>query len=332
MNKNSVFPGVKHLSYYLPTINYSNDLLIKNGKFKERLVSKIGINKKYSSKKNEYSTDLAIKASYKLFKSHPKIKNKINYIIFCSQSPQFNIPSGCSLIQKELFPKKNIPAIDINLGCSGYVYAISLAKSIIQSGEASDVLVLTSDTYSKYISSENFSVSTIFGDGASASYVTDLKNNSINIYKSDSGTDGSHYKSLIVPNSGLNRNTIMINKKKLNTNDLFMDGLQISSFTLAKIPLSINNCLKKNKLTISEIDYFIFHQANKYILEKLRLKIKIPREKFIIDLENKGNTTSSTIPIAMCNLLNKNKNFKNKKILVCGFGVGLSWSTNILRI
>lgn len=332
MNKKTKNPGIKYITYFLPKIDYSNQKLLLEEKYKKKLINKIGINRKFSISKNETAINLALKSADKIFKKEKGIKNKIDYIIYCTQSPEYLLPSSSSLIQKKLFPKKYIPAIDINLGCSGFVYSLSIAKSLILSEEASNILLLTADTYSKYISSNNISVKSIFGDGSSASLISNFSKNKKNIYTSDSGTNGSKYKTLIVPNSGLNKKKIIHNDKILKDNELYMDGLEIANFTLNTIPISINKCLKKNKININDIDFFVFHQANKYILNKLRAKLDIPKEKFILDLSNKGNTTSSTIPIALSKLLNKIKNKRSKKVLICGFGVGLSWSTNIVTI
>ena len=185
---------------------------------------------------------------------------------------------------------------DINLGCSGYIYALGLAKGLIESGQVSTVLVVTADTYSKFLNPGDKSVRTIFGDGASATLVTgegDADSLSAFTY----GTDGSGGKHLVVPRGGL-RSAVdytprLLRKPaglNLDYTDLFMDGAEIFNFTIKVAPTSVAAILKKSGLTMDDIDLFVFHQANKYMLGHLRAKLEIPESKFPILMANSGNT------------------------------------------
>lgn len=313
------------ISYYLPKENYSNQLLIKNNKSIIKIINKVGINKKYAAGEDEYSTDLAISAIKKILRKNSKLLNKIDYFIYCTQSPDYSLPSGSSFIQNKLFPNRHIPSIDINLGCSGFVYSLSLAQGLIASNQAKTILIATSDTYSKIISKNDLSVRSIFGDGAAAVVIQKSKNKQN--YYFDQGTDGSGNKDLICYGSGLKDDD-----HEKNNNNLYMNGLNLFNFTLKAVPNSIKTVLRKNNLKLDQIDFFIFHQANKYMLESLRDKLKIDKKKFYINLENKGNTTSSSIPIAIYESIEKKLLKKNYKVLLCGFGVGYSWSTTIINI
>ena len=229
-----------------------------------------------------------------------------------------------------MFPDSHIGCIDINLGCSGFVYSLSIAKSLISSKMYNNILIVTADTYSKFINKKNISVGSIFGDGCSATLVDSSKNL---IFDFDQGTDGSGYLDLIVPGSGLRR----LNKEekaklgKFENNKLFMNGHAMFNFAINEVPKSITNTLKKNKIKLSDVDFFIIHQANKYMLETIRDKLKIPAYKFYINLKDKGNTTSSSIPIGISEAIKEGKLKKNMKVLLCGFGVGYSWSSCIIK-
>lgn len=333
-----MIPMITHIDFYLPNKNFSNSKIIKKKSVKE-IISKVGIDVKYAVKDDEFAIDLGLAATKKLINKFPKLKKKIDFIIFCTQSPDNILPTGSARIQSEIFSDKNIGLLDINLGCSGFVYSLSVAESMIISKFAKNVLIITTDTYSKFINEENLSVRTIFGDAASATVVSGKKSKISHTYLPDYGTDGTGIYDLIVPGSGLKKYEI-INKevgikglnKKLVKNELFMDGPKMFAFALKAVPVTIKQTLKKNKLKLSEIDLFIFHQANKFMLESIGKKINIPRNKLFISLNKRGNTTSSSIPIAIHDAVKKLKAKNNMKICLCGFGVGLSWATTVINI
>lgn len=320
-------PSISSISFHIPKNNYSTSFIQNNNKDRvNKIISKTGINKKFSSSENEYASDLAIVAAKKLIIKNNVNKKTIDMIIFCSQSPDYLIPGSSGKIQDKIFGKdNNVAAIDLSLGCSGFVYSLLLAKSLILGDDFKKVLILTADTYSKFIDKNNISVSSIFGDAASATLVEGLDIKDNEILKFDLGTDGSGIKDLFLPNSG--------SVKDLEkNNNLYMNGINLFSFTLKIVPQSIDNVLKKNNLLIDDIDYFIFHQANKYMLSALQEKLEISSEKFIIDTENYGNTTSSTIPITLYSKIKEGIIKEGDKILFCGFGVGLSWASTIIRV
>lgn len=336
---NNLKPTISNINYYLPKVDYSNDKIIKKPKNIKKIIKKIGINKKFAAEKNEFASDLAIKSISKLFYKNPSLKKEIDFLIYCTQSPDYFLPSGSSIIQNKIFPNRYIGSMDINLGCSGFVYSLSVAKGLLATGEAKKVLIVTSETYSKFISEDDTSVRSIFGDASSAVIVENMKTINNNIFQFDQGTDGSGKYDLIVPGSGLKKfsqtkikNQLLQFSSKLKNNKLHMNGPSMFSFALEAVPHTINKVLKKNEINIEDIDIFILHQANKYMLSTIRDKMNINSKKFYIDLSNKGNTTSSTIPIALFDAIKKKIVKKNMKVLICGFGVGYSWATTIINI
>jgi len=330
------------IQYYLPDNVLSNDAInrLHPEWTADKISAKTGIFNRHISNEHELSSDLGFKAASKLFVKEQSIKDKIDYLIFCTQSPDYLIPTTACILQERLGLNKNIGAIDINMGCSGYVYGLSYAKGLITSGQASNILLITAETYSKYIHPLDKNNKTIFGDGASASIISDISINKLSgaITNFDFYTDGNGFDSLIVKNSGMRykkerAEDVYDNNGILIKNDefLFMDGRAIFEFTSFQVPLIIESTLKKNKLKLDDVDLFIFHQANAYMMKNIRRICKIPEEKFFIHLENCANTVSSTIPIALNEAINQNIVKKDARVLLCGFGVGLSIASTIIE-
>ena len=326
---------IKAVDYYLPEGVITNDDISK--KFPEwtdeKIYSKVGIRCRHVSAENETALDMAQKAAEKLFHEDSSLKESVDFVLFCTQSPDYKLPT--CILQNKLGLGTNCGALDFNLGCSGYVYGLSVAKGLITGGMAKTVLLLTGETYTKYIHPEDKGNISIFGDGASATIVS-----TEGLYKIrdfEFGTDGSGADELIVRSTG-SRNAALLNDATIDeeghiksSDHLFMDGASIFSFTIKQVPKMIKNLLSKSGLCLEEIDYFAFHQANVYILEYLRKKQKIEADKFGYYIENVGNTVSSSIPILLTEKI-KNGTLSNKKnVMLAGFGVGLSWAGCILE-
>lgn len=319
------------IDYYLPENVLTNDELAE--RFPEwpaeKILDKTGIAERHIAREDETATDLAVKAGAALFSSYSIDPAEIDFVILCTQGPDYFLPASACVVQNELGIPTTAGAIDINQGCSGYIYSLSLAHGLISGGTARNVLVLTADTYSKYLKLDDKSVMTIFGDGAAATLVqaTDEKSPKTPwIGPFELGTDGSGADKLIVRAGGM-RNPAIGEKPSL-----VMDGSSIFSFSLKTVPRIVNALLAKANLTYDDIDRFVFHQANLFMIETLRRQMKIPQEKFVIDMRGKGNTVSSTIPIALKGLLEDRTAASSETMLLVGFGVGLSWGAVIVRI
>jgi len=329
---------INAISYYLPEKVLTNEML--NEQFPEWSVDKIsgktGIFQRHIAANDEFSSDLAFEAATKLFKEHSFDKEEIDFIILCTQSPDYFLPTTACILQDRLGLSKNCGAFDFNLGCSGYVYGLGIAKGLIETGQASKVLLITAETYSKFVGNKDKSNKTIFGDAAAASIIS-KKEEGFKICDFVYGTDGSGADNLIVKEGGIRyreRNLATTTDDYGNERskaDLYMDGSAIFVFTLGHVPKLIRAVLEKHHLVLNEIDLFVFHQANKFMLEHLRKKIKIDKDRFYLHLENCGNTVSSTIPIALNEALREGKILSNQKIMLTGFGVGLSWAGTVLE-
>ena len=328
---------ITNIEYYLPEKVITNDDLAKE--FPEwssdKIEKKIGIRERHIVKEDETALDLALITGKKILKNYDK--DKIDFLLFCTQSPEYYLPSGACILQDRLGLKTDIGALDYNLGCSGFVYGLALAKSLIVSKIATNILLITSETYTKHIHPKDKGNRTIFGDAAAATIIE--KSEEEQIGKFALGTDGSGYKNLIVPNGGL-RNRYDLNAKEIDDdsgsirtdNNLYMNGPDIFNFTIKAVPKVVAETLTKNNITLNDLDYVIFHQANKYMNEYLRKKINIPKDKFYLNLLHTGNTVSATIPIAIKDCLDNNIIKKGDKILIVGFGVGYSWGGTIVTI
>lgn len=330
---------IKAISYYLPQQELTNDLI--NQSFPEwdisKISSKTGIANRHIAASDEFSSDMAVKAAEKLFEEHAVDRNSIDFILLCTQSPDYFLPTTACILQERLKIPTTAGALDFNLGCSGFVYGLAMAKGLISGGMAKNVLLLTSETYSKFIHPKDKSNLTIFGDAAAATLITAEKG-LCSIGNFVFGTDGRGAENLIVKSGGMrNRNVDAAADihdefgNVQNNNCLYMNGPEIFNFTIGAVPVLIDAVLKKNHLTADETGLFVFHQANKYMLNHLRKKIGIPEDKFFVFLENCGNTVSSTIPIALYEAMQQQKTSVGTKVLLAGFGVGYSWGGCMLE-
>jgi 3-oxoacyl-[acyl-carrier-protein] synthase-3 len=325
------------LSVYLP----ENILTNENLKFEFpewdylKIQDKVGIRQRHIADISQTALDLAILASEKLFVE--KDRNVVDFIILCTQSPDYFLPTTACILQDKLGLPKTAGALDFNLGCSGFIYGLALAKGLLSAGISENLLLITTETYSKHINKDDIANRSIFGDGATAMLVN--KNDLMKIKKFTLGTDGSGKDNLIIKNGGL-RNAFDSNAPRMEygngnfytNNNLYMNGPEIFNFTIENVPPLIKKNLDSNNLSIDEVDYFIFHQANQFMLEYLRKKIGIPSEKFCIDMAETGNTVSCTIPIALKNALDRGIVTAGSKVLLAGFGVGYSWGAVTIEI
>jgi 3-oxoacyl-[acyl-carrier-protein] synthase-3 len=327
---------VKIATYLPDQILNNNDLATEFNRWEpEKIETKLGIRERHIAANNETAGDLALKAAEIILENYDR--DKIDMLIFCTQSPDHFLPATACILQEKLGLSDNVAAYDFNQGCSGYIYGLAMAKAFINAGISTNVLLIVGETYSKHIHPKDLANRTIFGDGAAATIIE--KYESEHIHQFILGTDGTGRNNLIVPNgcfrSGRNDNAEEIANEAgdiYTANHLFMNGPEIFNFTIEAVPRAVNACLEKNEMTLDDIDYVIFHQANSYMIEYLRKKNKIPKEKFYSNMLLTGNTVSATIPIALADCLKNNIIKPGDKVLLCGFGVGYSWGAVIIEV
>lgn len=325
---------INAISYWLPENRLTNsDISYQHPEWSvEKISAKTGINERRIVDNNTFVSDLAVNAAEKLFQDFNVSRASVDFILLCTQSPDYLLPTTACIVQDKLGLSKEIGALDFNLGCSGYIYGLGLAKGLIASGSASNILFITAETYSKFIHPDDRSNRTLFGDAASASLIS-AGGEGLRINDLVYGTDGSGANNLIVKNGGIkgrNKDSDDIRSDLgeyiSNDNHLYMNGPEIFKFTSENVPKLVHHVLQRNMMQIGDINLFIFHQANKFMLDYIRKRLNINEELFFYFLEKCGNTVSSTVPIAIAEALNQNKIVSGNEVLLAGFGVGYSWA------
>lgn len=286
----------------------------------DKIEKKLGIVSRHILGEEETPADMAAEAATRLFDSNQQLRDEIDYLIFCTQSPDYMLPTNACILQDRLGLRKSIGAIDINQGCSGYVYGLGLAKGLIDSGIAHRVLLLTADGYSKLVGAQDASVRTIFGDAGTATVLSRATGGKAGLDHFRFGTDGSGAEKLIVRNSG------MRGAADAPRTDLYMDGPAVLNFTLREVPALFEGVLDDSGLTRDTLDFVVLHQANKFIMDQLRRKLDIDANKLIVDFADVGNTVSSTIPIVLSRAKADGRIVSGQRGILLGFGVGLSWA------
>ena len=333
---------IKAIEYFLPEFKLTNeDLHVEFPEWSiDKIEKKTGIKTRSIAAPDECSSDIGEKAAKKLFESGVISPGKIDFLIFCTQSPDYFLPTTACLIQDKLNLPVSSGAIDINLGCSGYIYGLGVAKGLIETGQASNVLFITAETYSKFIHPKDKSVKTLFGDAGAATLLSvSNSQDSTSIGPFVYGTDGKGANNLIVPHGGLRSPIRSTSSKAIRDNygnyrsdeNLYMNGSEIFTFTLKRVPETIHKLLNKQSLSMDDIDCFVFHQANKFMLDHLRRKLKIPEGKFCTAYEEFGNTVSSTIPIALKKMMESDRIKEDDLLMLVAFGVGYSWGATLVK-
>lgn len=329
---------IKGISYYLPERVVTNEELVSE--FPEwsvdKVAQKVGVYSRHLAAEDETAGDMAEKAARRLFEAYQVSPSEIDFVLLCTQSPDYFLPSTACILQHRLGIPVSAGAFDYNLGCSGCVYGLAVAKGLIVAGIARNVLLLTAETYSKYLHPSDKSNRSIFGDGAAACLVS--TEGFAEIGEFVLGTDGSGANHLIV-NTGAARGKHATGKAvedeegRMHFDDyLYMNGSAIFNFTLDAVPAMLKELLDKNGLAADSIDRYVFHQANKFMLNTIRKICVLPKEKFYVNLEETGNTVSSTVMIAMKDCIRQGLIQSGMNVMIAGFGVGLSWAGTILKL
>ena len=332
---------IQDISCYFPDTILTNELLQKEfPKLKlPELTRLTGVNARHICAENQTSLDMAVAAAEKLFRTSSTKKEDVNLIVFCSAGGDYITPASSCIIHDKLKLPANCGAFDYNQGCTGYIYGLSMADSFISSGNANVVLLITSEAITKTINQNDSSNRAIFGDAATASIIVKDSKPS-NFGRFIFGTDGSKFDKIIIKHGGerfpLSKyaeedNVDSFGNTRNNAN-FYMDGSEVFNFSVSKAPELVAQLLEEANLSFDDIDFFVFHQANQIILETIGRKLKVPKNKLIIDIEKTGNTVSSTIPIALHNALLTREIVGDSTVLIAGFGVGFSWGGTILVI
>jgi len=322
------FASIGPVAIHLPeTVERNESLAREFPKWDMELISaKTGIHSRHVAASNQCASDLGVAAAEKLFAEHDIDRRSIDFLLFCTQTPDYPLPTTACLVQDRLRLPTSIGALDFNLGCSGYVYGLSLADGLIRSGAARRVLLITAETYSKYIHPTDRSLRTIFGDGAAATLIKASKEPSLGSFVF--GTDGRGAEALMVVEGGARptADALRPRKRKRWPSSLFMDGPALVQFTLNVVPPLIERVLADAGWSRDDVDMYLMHQATSFMLEHLRQRLRLNEEQAPEALKHCGNTVSSTLPVLMSDLRGSARLRLGKKSLLIGFGVGFSWA------
>lgn len=310
------------------------DKTLYNGNEKKlkRVMQSSGFSKRRVAKSDVTASDLCHAAAKNLFHDMEIDPLSIDAVIFVTQTPDYQMPATACILQHRLGVSQNSAAFDVNQGCAGYTYGLWIASMAANSG-CKRVLLLVGDTSSKYSDMfKEHASAPIFGDAGSATLL-EYDEDADPMYF-DIGTDGANYDAIISKNGGF---------RNPPTQDMFyedgsfqykahMDGMRVMEFTLNHIPKSIDSVLDHGKVEKESIDYFVMHQANKLILQNIAMNADIPEHKMPIGTLSKyGNQSCTSIPSAICDALSEEIQQKDLSLLLCGFGIGLSWVSTVLK-
>jgi 3-oxoacyl-[acyl-carrier-protein] synthase III len=332
----SIKAVIRDVASHLPAARLTNeDLAAREGGFSaEQIFEKTGILERPTASEGECASDLAAEAAKKLFAKTGIGPGDVDYLLFCTQSPDYFLPATACLLQDRLGLPRACGAIDFNQGCSGYVYGLSLAKALIESGQSRRLLFLTGDTYTRYIHPQDRSVCTLFGDGATATVIEGREDAAGGLDTFQFGTDGRGADKLIVP-AGAFRTPRSAQTAVEETDadgnvrtaeNLYMNGRDVFRFAITTVPRSFSGLLTAAGWTPEDVDYLLLHQANRFMLDELVTRLKVPREKTPYLFERLGNTVSSTIPLVLEKLIDDGCLSAGKRLAMLGFGVGYSWA------
>lgn len=293
-----------------------------------------GIKEMYKALPEQTASDLAVAAAENLF-SHIQIsKNEIGAMFMVTQSPDYRRPSSASVIQKRLGLPIDCSCMEINLGCSGFIYGLQTAMSMMNSSDIQYALLLMGETASKLVDPKDKSIVMMYGDAGAAILLTRRPEaRTTTLLRSD----GDRFKAIVLPAGGFRdmypgrERFVCSDGIERSLYDIFMDGTSVFSFSITDVPKALKDYLEITNTYVADYDTFAFHQANQFIINQLIRKMKLPKECVPVSLDRFGNTGGISIPLTLCDTFGKEKNSR-KKILMCGFGIGLSWGVTNTEI
>lgn len=295
------------------------------------IYAKTGIYARHIAAPEECASDLGVAACRKLFETHNIDPKSIDFLLLCTQTPDYPLPTTACLLQERLQLRTSAGALDFNLGCSGFVYGLGMADGLIRTGAVRRVLLVTAETYTKYIHPGDRSLRTIFGDGAAATLIEASETPSLGSFQF--GTDGSGADTLLVTRGGARpaAKAHQPRHRQRWSSDLYMDGPSLINFTVEAVPSLVEDVLRSAGLERDDVDLYLLHQATYKMLTQLQERLGLPDDRMPMALRDVGNTVSSTIPILIDDLRSRGKLTPGIRSMLVGFGVGWSWAGCIWR-
>lgn len=306
--------AISAIAYALPARVVTNaELAIEHPEWDmARVETRTGVLRRHIAER-ETAFDLACTAARLLIDKHPGAQ-QADAILFCTQTPDSVMPPNSALLHEYLGLGDRVFALDYTLACSGFVYGLAQAQGLITAGIASSILLVTADTYSRIIDPDDRGPRVLFGDGAAVTWITPGERGLVDVALATSGRD---HRAFMVPRG---------------TNVLHMDGMQVLGFVQSHVPGQVRELLTRNGLSVKDIDLFVFHQASRLALDTLGRVLRIPAERMYSNLARVGNTVSASIPMALRDAMDEGRAGPGSRVLLCGFGVGMSWASAIVDL
>jgi 3-oxoacyl-[acyl-carrier-protein] synthase-3 len=309
--------GICAIAHEFGEIRCDNEEIARRHGFDLAFIQgKLGIDVRYAASDKQAASDLAVGAARKALDKAGLKPSDIGLIAVVTQTPDHQIPHTAALVQHALGLPAQTAAFDISLGCSGFVYGLSVATAFMEANGIERGLLVTTDVYSKIIDPTDRATAPLFSDASAATVLG--REGRYFPGRASFGSDGSGADKLIVACGG--------SRKPEGKKSLSMDGREIFNFMMTRVPDDVKKCLAENSKRLDEVDRFVFHQASLFMLDSLRQRLNIPKERMVYALRKCGNTVASSIPIALEGIMDEG----HKTILISGFGVGLSWASNLL--
>lgn len=334
---------LRQIAYRLPEKVLSNEQLAADYPHwgVAEAAKRCGVQERRIAAAHETALDLAVSCCEALLAANEGLRERVGAVIFCTQSPDYIMPPNACLLHRALRLPESVMAFDISLACSGFTYALGIARGLLVSGAAEEVLVVTGDTYSRFISPEDRGTRMLFGDGAAVTWLSRTRaGQACEVIDINFATDGKGYDKFIIPAGGCRRPKtgetaqVKVDKSgnKRSPEHIHMDGLAILTFVKTRVPTQIRALCARNQLALDDIDLFVFHQASQLGLDALIQQLQLKPERVFSNLPLIGNTVSSSIPIALQDAIDQGRLHPGNRVLLSGFGVGLSWSSALLQV
>ena len=286
-----------------------------------------GVKTRYISLAEQCASDLCYVATKKLLERLDWEPSSIDALLLVTQTPDYAVPATACILQYRLGLSEDCIAFDVNLGCSGYVYGLWLASTMIATQNINRVLLLVGDTSNYGINPNDSATAMIFGDGGSATALEKSEGKTMKYFLK---TKGSGYKNIIVP-AGHARSRSRTDIKA-SEYELYMNGSEIFTFAITDVPITIKSFMRQYHIDEDDVDVYVFHQANLFILKHLAKKLNISMEKVPISIDRYGNTSGESIPLTLVDIFGGEESKETINLLLCGFGVGLSWGGIYLKM
>ncbi|MFA6922349.1 MAG: ketoacyl-ACP synthase III [Gallionella sp.] len=330
--------ALRAISCAVPDHPVGNEQFVARfGEGVDKFAKMTGVVRRCVALPEQTSSDLSYVAAKRLFDTGKAAPEEIDAVIFVSQTPDYILPATACVLHQRLGLKKECLAFDINLGCSGFVYGLFVAGSLCRREGIRNVLLCGGDTLSKVVSPADKSAAMLFGDAGFATLLTHTEGDD-NPWHYLYGTDGSGNKAIMIP-SGAQRNKLGSHEARefgegvlRSDHDLYMDGTEVFNFTISEVPSAIKRLMEQSERTPENTDMLVLHQANLFILKQIAKMTKFPVEKVPVTIDRFGNTSVTSIPLTLCDTLAANSDKTARRVILAGFGVGLSWGVVSLEV